>query len=566
MKYTENFNLNLPEVTDQFRVEHQNENINKIDEELNRNASQTEAGRMSASDKKKLDSIAFGADKTVVDSELSETSENAIQNKVVTAQLAAIKSEEEALKKSVSDGKTSIANAITGLGIETAIDASFATLKTNIESAGMKRYNEGAAATKVGNATAGDVVAGKTFTSENGVGLTGAIVDRSNTIQIATTDTSDTGKSCFCINGTDLWVVPAKGFWNNWNWVASRITLPAANIGVTADKIVKGKSICNVVGTAESGIGVYCEPITNLTINKITDSIASLSWTLPSDSKRSGVVVCYSEESAPITINEHVGFDTNTFIGTNVTSCNIDTKKEGYFYFSIFTYTYINNERYYVRGSSAEAKLYKPKGFKVLTSSNTFTVPDNVYSIDVFLVGGGYAGLNATSWVFAGGAGGDGGKILTQMGISVAPRQQFSVTIGAGNGGNSLFGNYSSENGSSVAHGNNDNEKAGEDGVYAFNDSELNGIKYGAAGGAGQLKHTTDYGQKTYHYGPGIGGTTGGGTGATYGSSPSGTDGTGSGGGGGWHYYRMYSDGTWGHEYYGPGSGGSGAVIVRWGY
>lgn len=50
-------------------------------------ASQSAAGLMSAADKKKLDGIAAGANKTTVDSALSSTSANPVQNKVIKAEL-----------------------------------------------------------------------------------------------------------------------------------------------------------------------------------------------------------------------------------------------------------------------------------------------------------------------------------------------------------------------------------------------------------------------------------------------------------------------------------------------
>lgn len=52
------------------------------------NATASAAGLMSATDKSKLDSVASGANKTVVDSALSSTSTNPVQNKVVNSALA----------------------------------------------------------------------------------------------------------------------------------------------------------------------------------------------------------------------------------------------------------------------------------------------------------------------------------------------------------------------------------------------------------------------------------------------------------------------------------------------
>ena len=48
-------------------------------------ASASEAGFMSSTDKSKLDGIASGANKTTVDSAMSTTSTNPVQNKVIAA-------------------------------------------------------------------------------------------------------------------------------------------------------------------------------------------------------------------------------------------------------------------------------------------------------------------------------------------------------------------------------------------------------------------------------------------------------------------------------------------------
>ena len=55
------------------------------------NATTSAAGLMSASDKSKLDGIAAGANKTVVDSAMSSTSTNPVQNKVVNTAIAGLK-------------------------------------------------------------------------------------------------------------------------------------------------------------------------------------------------------------------------------------------------------------------------------------------------------------------------------------------------------------------------------------------------------------------------------------------------------------------------------------------
>lgn len=88
-----------------------------------------------------------GTSDIAVDSFLSETSHNPVENKVVTAEFVSVKEkiasvkEEvdemqkgvETLKKSVSDGKSLVANAITGKGINTATDAAFQIMADNIK-------------------------------------------------------------------------------------------------------------------------------------------------------------------------------------------------------------------------------------------------------------------------------------------------------------------------------------------------------------------------------------------------------------------------------------------------
>ena len=76
-------------------------------------ATTTTAGLMSAADKTKLNGIATGANKTVVDDSLSSTSKNPVQNMVITGQISTISSDLTDLKtwktnisKTVSDIQT----------------------------------------------------------------------------------------------------------------------------------------------------------------------------------------------------------------------------------------------------------------------------------------------------------------------------------------------------------------------------------------------------------------------------------------------------------------------------
>ena len=85
-------------------------------------ASTSTAGLMSASDKTKLDGIATGANKTVVDSALSSTSTNPVQNKVVNT----------ALDKKLSRSGGTMTGALTTKGIKLTSGTDYgATLPSN---------------------------------------------------------------------------------------------------------------------------------------------------------------------------------------------------------------------------------------------------------------------------------------------------------------------------------------------------------------------------------------------------------------------------------------------------
>lgn len=111
MQYTSNSKLALYESYDQFNItgdtdslnnnmkiidesiNNLNNNVTELDNALNEKAgkdvaTQSANGLMSSADKTKLDSIEEGANKTVVDTALSDTSTNPVQNNVIDAALA----------------------------------------------------------------------------------------------------------------------------------------------------------------------------------------------------------------------------------------------------------------------------------------------------------------------------------------------------------------------------------------------------------------------------------------------------------------------------------------------
>jgi archaellum component FlaC len=95
--------------------------------------------------------------------------------------IAGINDAMDELKKTVSDGKSSLASAITVEGVATSSDASYAVLADNVGRLSVARYNAGYGAgvldTKKGTATADVVLKGSTFTSVLGVEVEGDMPD-----------------------------------------------------------------------------------------------------------------------------------------------------------------------------------------------------------------------------------------------------------------------------------------------------------------------------------------------------------------------------------------------------
>ena len=70
----------------------------------------------------------------------TELEENIVKN---TTDIATLNTELTELKKSVSDGKSAVASAITAKGVSTASDATFETIVTNIKSLADNQYTSG---------------------------------------------------------------------------------------------------------------------------------------------------------------------------------------------------------------------------------------------------------------------------------------------------------------------------------------------------------------------------------------------------------------------------------------
>lgn len=194
------------------------------------------------------------------------------------------------------------------------------------------------------------------------------------------------------------------------------------------------------------------------------------------------------------------------------------------------------------------------------TGSHTFTVPANVTSICVLVIGGGGGGM-----YWGGGTvasyrmnGGGGGGLTYKNNISVTPGANYSVAVGAG-GVRGAYSSGSTAGGTSSFQGGGINLQAtgGNPGRYST-------TVYGGTGSGGDSNRTggMSQGYSSTNYGPAGGGgaagyTGNGGTGGNrysgYGSS---AGSGGGGGGGGWSTTYYYSFGGGGVGVYGQGTNG----------
>lgn len=205
------------------------------------------------------------------------------------------------------------------------------------------------------------------------------------------------------------------------------------------------------------------------------------------------------------------------------------------------------------------------KGYIELYSSGTLTFDGNS-TIDVFILGSGLNGRNGletsgiSTTIEGGGDGGAGGKGETYTGIKVSGSYDITIAAACSStttaNASSAFGNSVNTKGASGGYGSDEsNGNNGSTGVsIPFGDSVNFPSTYGGGGGGGGGSYTN--GSTTTNYQPGSGGIIGGGKGAFTSAAVAGTANTGGGGGGGKGAGARRKG----------ANGGSGLVIVRWGY
>lgn len=329
----------------------------------------------------------------------------------------------------------------------------------------------------------------------------------------------------------------------------------------------------------------------------------ALSWKNPvSDQNYSGVMIRYKAGSYPASQTDGtLIYDSNGTLPASETATVTGLSDGTSYYVRGFAYAISGASRIYTTsttGAQCTAIPRQLKGQQIFTASSIFTVPYGVTSVDVFLVGGGASGANN------GEMGGGAGYTKTIKGLAATQGQSVSVVIGAGGnssiasfgegigGGQSSFDSYVVVGGNAYlkkdswqypkggSGGGGIGGKGGADGSDGYySDGDLftvasgqhtttrafgetsNTLYAGGGGGASQTSNISGF------LPPGVGGVGGGGTGSNgerFGSPPAsyGTSNTGGGGGGG---LRFQNNSIVDVKQKG-GNGGSGIVIVRWGY
>ena len=171
--------------------------------------------------------------------------------------------------QSASDGKSAIASAITGKGVSTNADATFAQMAANIGSiktnprlqaknaalstaaqaikpdSGYDGLSQVAIPAVTGNAAQGDVLSGRTFNSATaGIAKAGTLADKTGTADYSAAASLDS------TNGRIKLQVPAVGKYGTGNYLYAAFATIASLIGLTASKLVKGYTILGITGNS----------------------------------------------------------------------------------------------------------------------------------------------------------------------------------------------------------------------------------------------------------------------------------------------------------------------------
>ncbi len=456
----------------------------------------------------------------------------------------------------------------------------------------------------IGDAADSQVLAGKTFYNTNPkFQRTGSMVNHGAISQMLTAGGSYT--------------IPA-GYHNGSGKVMAGSLASQTYGTATAAQILSGQTVWvngnKLIGT------MAVQSILSFNAAVYSSTAIAFTWKNPVIGPFSGVIIVGKTGSYPTSITDGTRYYIGT--GNNTTSYGISIATVSSFsggttyYFRAFSYA-IKDGYEWIPATTYTAAVSTTKGQQVITSSQSFTVPSGVRSLDIFCVGGGGAGGLGDdlpvdiprNLSYYGGSGGSGGFTKTQKNIPVTPGESLSIVIGAGGTGYTTYGGAGDGGATSVARsstilisapggggagptlygGNGGNGGSGggmgAEAARGYGDVTTRGATNGGSNGAsssgtGQGFTTSAFGEpsgtiyagagggggmlksnSSIYMNGGAGGSGGGGRGGNQDPAEMkgvpGSANTGGGGGGG---IALLLHGESG------GSGGSGICIIRWGY
>lgn len=184
----------------------------------------------------------------------------------IDGKLGDINTKVESCLKSVGDGKTAVASAITAQGVNTATDAEFSVMAANIGVAAETKYKEGAASARKGTAGTAQVLGGYTFTNASASDQAGAMPNR--------------GALNWAPAGSASHTVPA-GYYSGGTLNSSaayKAGAGSAKVGnASASQVLAGKTF-----TTASGVGITGTMSNRGAVSKtFTPGASEQSYTIP---------------------------------------------------------------------------------------------------------------------------------------------------------------------------------------------------------------------------------------------------------------------------------------------
>lgn len=270
-----------------------------------------------------------------------------------------------------------------------------------------------------GNAAAGDVISGKTFYSTN-------------------PKSKQTGSLALSGNAAAGDVLSGKTFYST-NPKSKQTGSLALSGNATEAYVYKGKTFYSTDPKTKRTGTMTVSSVVSFSKASVSGLSVTLKWKNPSKGPYGGVIIRYKTGSYPTSVSDgtqfYKGTGTNSALnGESTCTAKVPNANTTY-YFRIWMYCDTSNGTMYSGSKGLTVSVPKISGNQTFTGSGTFTVPDGVTKIKVFIVGGGGGGQYGYGRNYdeggTGGGGGGGGYTNTAE-YTVSSGQKCTVTIGAG--------------------------------------------------------------------------------------------------------------------------------------